>query len=176
MRVSFLYKGVLVAATLCVAPAALPASPNGGQPDPRAVAVNTGASPNATSALLEQIRSDATSVENGADQLRELLRETSTANWEGDAFLLVHISDRVNEMNKHLFYLREHEAEASSLQQKIIEGVEAPAIELADTTQDAANTLKNNEAAVYMSDLASLAKDIYDEAGRVDRTVGDLSK
>jgi hypothetical protein len=122
------------------------------------------------------MRSDATSVENGADQLRELLRETSTANWEGDAFLLVHISDRVNEMNKHLFYLREHEAEASPLQQKIIEGVEAPAIELADTTQDAANTLKNNEAAVYMSDLASLAKDIYDEAGRVDRTVGDLSK
>ena len=35
MRINLLYKGVLVAATLCVAPAALPASSRASQPGAR---------------------------------------------------------------------------------------------------------------------------------------------
>jgi hypothetical protein len=176
MRINFLYKGVLVAATLCVAPAALLASPRAGQPDTRAVAVNKGAPPNVTSSLLEQIRTEAISVEDNAEQLQMLVRDGSVTAWEGDASLLNNVRDDVNKMNKTLSYLRAHQAEASPLQQKIIDRVAPPALELADTTQGAIVTLNNNEANVYMSNLAGLANDIDKEARRVDQTVGDLDK
>jgi methyl-accepting chemotaxis protein len=176
MPIDFLYKGVLVAATLCVVPAALPASPKAGQPGARSVAANTAASPKVTSSLLEQIRIEAISVENNADQLQMLVRDGSLTGREDGAPLLEDIGDHVNEMNKLLSYLRVHQAEASPLQQKIIEQVAAPSLELAGTTQCAVVTLNNNEAHLYLSDLAGLANDMFKEASRVDQTVGNLDK
>jgi hypothetical protein len=79
-------------------------------------------------------------------------------------------------MNKLLYNVRVHQAEASPLQEEIIDRVAPPALELAGTTEVAIDTLKNNEAAPYMSNLAGLANAIYKEASRVDQAVGDLNK
>jgi hypothetical protein len=116
------------------------------------------------------------SLENSADQLQTLAREGYIANWEGAAILLGDMCDHVNKMNNLVSYLRVHQAEASPLQQEIISRVAPSALELASTTQAAFDALRNNEAAIYMSDLAGLANDMYKEASRVDQTVGDLNK
>ena len=176
MRASFLYKGVLVAAMLCVVPAALPASPKGGQPHGRTVTADAGISPSETSSLLGQIRNEAVSLKNSADHLQVLAREGTLVGWEGDALTLGDMCDHVNKMNTLVSYLRIHQAEASPLQQEIVNRVAPAALELAGTTQAAIDAVRNNEAAIYMSDLAGLANAMYEEASRVDQTVGDLHK
>jgi hypothetical protein len=176
MRNSFLYKGVLVATGLCVVPAALAASPKGGDPGGRTAAVTPGTSPKETSALLEQMRIDAMSVENDAGQLEMLVREGYFNTKQDDAPLLDNVRDEVNQMNKLLSSLRVHEAEASPVQHEIIKRVAAPAIEMAGTTELAIDTLNNDAAHLYMSDLPGLANAIYQEASRVDQTVGELDK
>lgn len=176
MRINFVCKGALVAAMFCLAPTALLASPKAGQPGARAAESNKGASPNEISFALEQIRIEAISVENNADQLQTLLRGGSLNDWEADAGPLDRVRGHVNELNKLLTNLREHEAEASPLQRTIIEQIASPSVELADTTQDAIVTLQNNETQVYMTDLDGLVNDIHEEASRVDQPVGDLHK
>jgi len=175
MQVNSLYKGVLVAVTLCVAPAALPASSKAASPDSRTVAVGPAASPDISSHL-EQMRIDAVSIENEADQLQMLMRQVAMYPQQGDAPLLSNVREDVNQMNRVLFYLREHQAEASPLQQRIIQRVAAPAVELAGTTDLAIETLNNNETHLYTSDLPGLADAMFKEASRVDQTVGDLDK
>jgi hypothetical protein len=176
MRNSFLYKGVLVAAALCMAAAALAKSPNGGDPGGRTVAVTPGAFPKETSARLEQMRMEAMSVENNAGQLEMLVREGFMNSKLDDAPLLDSVRDDVNQMNKLLSSVRVHEAEASPVQREIIERVAAPVVELADTTSHAIGTLNNDATHLYLSDLPGLANAIYNEASRVDHTVGELDK
>ena len=174
MKISFLSKGVLIAAALCLAPAALPASPKpAGQ---GVVAVNPQASPGDTASLLEQVRVEALSIKNNADQLQMLLRESTQDFWEGDAALLEDVRDQVNKLNKLVYDVRVHQAEASPLQQEVIARVTPSVIELVGTTQDALTTLNNNQSRVYMSDLPNLANDIYTEASRVAQTVGEFDK
>jgi hypothetical protein len=175
MRINCLYKGALVAVTLCVAPAALPASPKAGQPDAPAVAGNTGASPDVSSHL-EQMRIDATSVENEVGQLQMLVRGGFLSSEVDAAGFVDNVRDQVNEMNELLYYLRVHQAEASPLQQKIIRQVAAPTLELAGATEGAIDTMNNNRTHLLMSDFPGLANAIYNEASRVDQTVGDLDK
>jgi hypothetical protein len=86
------------------------------------------------------------------------------------------VADSVNAMNHTLARLRSEETEASPLQQKIIGQVTSPALELASTTQDAILTLNDTQSHVYMSNLPALANDMYNEASRVDQTVGNLDK
>jgi hypothetical protein len=176
MRINFLCKAVVLAATLCVAPAALPKSPKAGASGGSAVTANTAVSPKVSTQLLEQIRIDAWSVEDNADQLQMLLREGSVTDKQDEAPLLDSVRDDVNQMNKLLSYLRVHQAEASPLQQQIIEQVAAPAIELADTTSRAIDVLDNDATHLSMSDLPGLAGALYNEASRVDQTVGDFDK
>jgi len=177
MRNSFLYKGVLVATALCVVPAALAKSPKGGgDPGGRTAAVTRGTSPKETSALLEQMRIDAMSVENDAGQLEMLVREGYFNTKQDDAPLLDNVRDEVNQMNRLLSSLRAHKAEASPLQQAIIERVAAPAIEMAGTTELAIDTVNNDGTHLYTSDLPGLADSIYQEASRVDQTVAELDK
>jgi hypothetical protein len=176
MRINFLCKAVVLAATLCVAPAALPKSPKAGASGGSAVAANTAVSPKVSAQLLEQIRIDAWSVEDNADQLQMLLREGSATDKQDGAPLVDDMRDHVNQMNKLLSYLRVHQAEASPLQKQIIEQVAAPAIELADTTSRAIDVLNNDGTHLSMSDLPGLADAIYNEASRVDQTVEDFDK
>lgn len=175
MRINFLYQGVVLAATLCVAPAALLASPKGGPSGDRAVTANTGVSPKVSSQL-EQIQIDAVSVERNAGRLQALLRGGFLNTKQDDAPLVENVREHVNEMNKHLSYLRVHQAEASPLQQRIIEQVAYPAIELADTTSGAIDVLNNDATHLYMSDLPGWVNAIYNEASRVNQTVGDFDK
>ena len=174
MRVSSLSKGALVAAALCLAGAALPASLLAG--GPKVMDVSPTAFQAEASSLLGQIRQTAIGVKNDADQLQMLTRQGYEAGWEGDSSLLEDIRDQVNEMNKLLRDLRVHQAEASPAQQEIIERVTAPTLELAGATQGAIVTLNNNESHVYMTNLPTVANDIYDEASRVAQTVGNFDK
>jgi len=176
MQINLLYKGVVVAAMLCAAPAALPASPKGGPSGDRGAAANTVVSPKVSSQLLEQIRDEAVSIEENADQLQTLLRAGFLNTKQSDAPVVDDMRDYVNKMNKHLSYLRVHEREASPLQQQIIEQVAAPTVELADTVSRAIEVLNEDAAHPTMSELPDLANDIFNEASRVDRTVGEFDK
>jgi gas vesicle protein len=170
MRINFLYKGVLVAATLCVAPAALPAAPKASQPGTRAMESSKGAMPTTASNLLRQIQIDALSVQVSADQLRSRLGSPFLNDWESDADLLQRVRDQVNEMDKLLSQLRENQAEASPWQQKAIERIALRAAELTNSTEDAIVTLNNCQAYPYFSNLPGLAGDIYNEASQIRRT------
>ena len=175
MRIHFVVLGALVAASLGVAPAMSLASAKASPPDTGTATFSPPGAPNNISDLLQEIHSQAVRVRYQADQLQMLVRNP-LANWQDDGLILENVRGHVNQMNKLVSYLRMHEAEASPLQRKIIAQVAAPSLELADNTQDAIVTLKNHEAAVYMSDLPGLADDMYKEAGRIDRTVGNLDK
>ena len=170
MKISFLSKGILVAAALCMVPAALPASPKGaGQ---GVVTVNPEASPGDAASLLDQIRSEALRVKYNADQLQGLVREGNLISWRHDDYLLEDVRDQVNELNMLLYNLRVDQAEASPVQQEIIARIAPPALELVGATHDALVTLDSNKSHVSMSDLPSLADEIYQEASRVAQTLG----
>lgn len=173
MRINILSKGALVAAALFLAAVTLPASLEAG--GPKVMDVSPAASARETSALLEQIRQEAMSVKNDADQLQMLTRN-SQIGWEGDASLLEDVRDQVIEMNKLLYDLRVHQAGDSSLQQEIIARIAPPALELAGTTQGAIVTLNNSESHIFMSNLPTLTSDIYNEASRVAQTLGNFDK
>jgi TolA-binding protein len=170
MRKEYLRSAVLIAATLIVAPAAMWASPKAGG------SVTPSGEPNDVSLLLEKMRSDAYNVKNQADQLEALLRNGPLNSWQTDATLLTDMADGVNEMNHTLARLRSEESEASPLQQKIIDRVTLSSIELAGTTQAAITTLNDTKSYVYMSSLSALADQMYNEANRVNQTVGNLDK
>jgi hypothetical protein len=175
MRINFLYKGVLVASALCLAPAALPASPKANQPGPLA-SVNEGAFPGDTGLLLQGIQTDALDVKNNADQLRALLRGGPLNDWQSDGYLLSEIREDVNEMNKQFSQLRTQKAEISLSEQKVIHRTASTAVNLADTTEEALVTLNHNQSHVYMTDLGGLANDMYNQAGLIEQVVGNLQK
>ena len=172
MRINLLYKSVLLAATLCVAPAALPASPRASQPGTRAMESSKGAMPINASNLLRQVQIDALSVRDNADQLRLRVFEN---DWESDGGLLDRVRDRVNEMDKLLSQLRENQAEAPPWQQKEIERIAPSVVNLTDTTQEAIVSLNNNQGRLYFSNLPGLAGDIYSQARQIVRATQTLS-
>jgi hypothetical protein len=175
MRINFLYKGILVASALCLAPAALPASPKANQPGPLA-SVNEGAFPGDTELLLQGIQTNALNVKNNADQLRALLRDGPLNDWRIDGDLLESARDDVNEMNKLFFQLRADDGKSSPWQQKVIDRIASTAVNLADTTEQAVVTLNHNQSYVYTTDLGGLANDMYNQAGLIEQVVGNLQK
>jgi hypothetical protein len=175
MRNNLLVKGVLVAAALCVAPAALPASPGASQPSARATEWSKGGMPINATNLLQQVHIDALRVRDNADKLRLRVGDPSiNSELEGD--LLDRVRDRVNEMVKVLSQLRENQAEAPPRQQKEIERIAPSVVNLTDTTQEAIVSLNNNQGHPYFSNLAGLAGDIYDRASQIARTTGDFEQ
>ncbi len=175
MRFNFVSKGALVAAVVCFAPAALLASPKAFQTSAPATFANMDASPEVSSNL-DQMRMEAIRVENNAGQIQELLRDPYQTGWQGDANLLSSVADDVNDMNDMLYRLRTNEAEASPLQENVIEHIAPASVELAGTTTDAIVTLNNHQSDVALTDLNGLTNAIYQEAKRVDQTVGDFEK
>jgi hypothetical protein len=176
MRINFLYKGVMVAATLSVAPVALLASPRASQPGARTAGCKEGAFANDASSLLQQVRNDALRVRNNADQLEARLRDPDLNDWESDGELLDRVRDRVNEMDKLLSQLRTNQSEALPWQQQAIERIVPSVVNLTDTTQDAIVTLNNNQAHIYASNLGGLADHMYDEAKQIDHAIGNFEK
>lgn len=175
MRMNFARKGALVAAALCLAPGALLASPKASQLGPQA-AVNQGASPNDTGLLLLRIQTDALEVENNADQLQSVLRAPFLNDWQMDAEYLEDAGADVNEMNKLFFRLRADERTASPWQQRAIDRIASTAVNLADTTQAAVDTLHNNQSHVYATDLDALAQDMFKQASLIEQAAGNLQK
>jgi hypothetical protein len=176
MRINVLYKGVLVAVTLCVAPAALPAAPRAGQPGADRVESGKGAFAINASNLLQEVQIDAFRVRDNAEQLQEQLRIPSQNDWMSDGDLLERVRDRVNEMDKLLSQLRENQAAASPWQQKAIERIAPSVVNLTDTTQAAIVTLNDNHGRVGLSDLPGLARDISDRASQIVRATGDFER
>lgn len=176
MRTNFLYKGALLAVTLCIAPAALPASSSASQPGARTAESSKGAFPINASNLLQQVQSDALSVRNNADQLEARLRAPFENDWESDGDLLERVRDRVNEMDKLLYQLRENQAEASPWQREAIERIAPSVVNLTGTAEAAIVSLSDNQGHPYFSNLAGLAGDIYDRASQIARTAGDFEQ
>jgi hypothetical protein len=175
MRINFFYKGVLLAATLCVAPAALPASSSASQPGASTAESSKGAFPISASNLLQRLQVDALRVQDSADLLRLRGGEPSS-DWESDGYLLERVRDRVNEMDNLLSQLRGNQAEASPWQQKAIERIAPSVVNLTDTTQAAIVALNNNQGHPYFSNLVGLAGDIYDRASQIARTTGGFEQ
>lgn len=175
MRMNFLCKGVLVAAVLCLVPTALPATPGANKPA-RQPAVIKGYCSSETMLLLDRIQIDALEVQKKADQLRELLRAPELNDWRADAEYLQDASVDVNEMNKLFLQLRTGRTDAPLSEQKVIERIASTGVNLADTTQQALNTLRNNESRVYATDLDALAQDMFNQAGPIAQTAGRIQK
>ena len=178
MRINMLYKGILVAATLCVAPAAFPASPNGGRPHMRNVVSGNGNYGNQASNLLQHIKADARQVKNDADQLQALTRQPFLADWHSDAGQLRGIRAQVNDMDKLLSELRANQTEALPWQQEAIDAIEPTLAELTNTTQTAIVSLNGDmeQAQIYYSNMFGLARDMYNQARRIDKTIGNSQK
>ncbi len=175
MRSNLGYKGVLLTAALCLAPASLLALPKANQPAALGV-VNKGAAPGATGVLLQQIQANAFKVEKNAEQLETLLNEPFLSDWQADGGYLDRIRAHVNELNKLAFQLRSGEARDSALQKNVIERIEPTAVDLADTTQDAIVTLNHNQGRVFATNLEGLASDICTQATAIRRTVTEYEK
>jgi hypothetical protein len=178
MRINMLYKGILVAATLCVAPAAFSAPPDGGLPDTRSAVSGTGTFGSDASNLLHEIQVDARSVKNDADQLQALARQPFVVDWHSDAGQLISIRDQVNHMDELLSNLRAHESEVLPWQQETIDAIEPTLARLTNTTQTAIVSLNGDEeqAQIYYSNMFGLARDMYDQARHIDKTIVNLQK
>lgn len=178
MRINFLYKGILVAATLCVAPAAFPASPNGNPPRVRSVASGNGTYASDASNLLQQVQADALRAEYYADELRTITREPFVTEWHEHCSELRRIRTHVNDMDKLLSQLRANESEALPWQQKAIEGIAPAAVNLTDTTQTAIVSLNGNmeQAEIYYSNMHGLARDMSNQATLIRHAIGSFEK
>lgn len=177
MRINFLYKGVLVAAALCVAPAVLATSARAGQPAASTVNSN-GAFANDAATSLEKMQTDAIRVKEEADTLQALSREPYVGNslWRDDGDLLNRVRQRVNDMANLLGQLRVNEAEASRREQRTIDRITPAILELADATQAAIVSLNQNQDQIYFSNLADLSGAMYNEATQVSQVVGNFEK
>jgi hypothetical protein len=176
MRINFLCKGVLAAATLCVAPAALPAAPRASQPGTGTLKPGKEAFASNASSLLQQVQNDALRVRNNADQLEARLREPFLNDWESDGSLLERMRTRVNAMDKLLLQLRTNRSEALPWQQQAIDRIAPSVVNLSDTTQDAILSLNNNQGHIYASNLGGLADHMYEEAKLIEQAIGNFEK
>lgn len=176
MRINMLYKSILVAATLCVAPAAFSGSPNGSPPRVRSVVTGKGIFGNDASNLLQQIRADALGVKNDADELRAFTRTPFLIDWISDGGQLTNIRGRVNDMDKLLVQLRENQSEALPWQQQAIDRIAPTVVNLTDTTEAAIVSFNQYQNEVFYSDVPGLAADMYDQARLIDKTLGNFGK
>jgi hypothetical protein len=176
MRVNVLYQGILVAATLCVAPAALPASPRAGKATAGTVESGKGAFPFDASNLLQQVQIDALRVRANADQLQARLRGPFESSWEDNGVLLQRVAARVNNMDKLLSELRVNRSEALPWQQQAIDRIAPSVVNLTDMTEDAIVRLNSNPEHVYFSDLEGLAGDMYNEGKFIAQVIGNFEK
>jgi hypothetical protein len=178
MRINLLYKGILVAATLCVAPAVFPASPDGSPPDTRSVVSGTGTFGSDASNLLQQIQVDARGVKNDADRLQALTRQPFVVDWHSDAGQLRSIRAQVNHMDKLLSRLRANESEVLPWQQETIDAIEPTLARLTNTTQAAIVSLNGDmeQAQIYYSNMYDFAHDMYNQARQIDKTIVNSRK
>jgi hypothetical protein len=176
MRINFLYKGILVAATLCVAPAALPASAGASQPGVPTAGSRKGAFADHASDLLQQIQADALRVKDDADLLRALTREPFFVDWQADSGQLISILARVNDMDKMLSQLRANQSGVLPWQQKAIDGIRPTVVNLTNTAQAAIVSLNENQGQIYYSDVRGLAGDMYNQARLIGHVIEDFEK
>jgi len=176
MRINFLYKGALLAATLCVAPAAFPASPNGSPARVRSVASGNGAYASEASNLLKQIQADAFRAEFHAATLAAISREPFVTEWHEHSSQLRRIRTRVNDMDKLLSQLRANESEVLPWQQKAVDAIAPSLANLSDTTQTAIVSLNGNmeQAQIYYSNMNGLAHDMYNQARQIEQGLGNF--
>lgn len=177
MKINFPRKGVLLVATLFLAPVMLPAAPAAALPGGH----TTGSSgdvyaANNASNLLEQIRTDAYKVQNHAGQLQAFMRAAILYDRTADGSMLDRVRARVNEMDKLLFQLRTNAAEVSPWQQEAIARIAPTAVNLTDTTQDAIQSFNRNADHIFTSHLAQLANDMHTDANRINQAIGDFEQ
>jgi hypothetical protein len=176
MRINFLFKGVLVAATLCVAPAALPASPRASRAGVGSAQSSKGAFANSASNLLQQIQTEALRVKSDASQLQAYTREPFESDWQMDGDVLNRASVHVNAMGRLLHQLRVNQGAALPWQQQAIERIAPTVVNLADTTQDAIVTLNNSRGRIQFSNLEGLADDMYKDASLIGQVIANFEK
>jgi len=176
MRVSLWYKGVLLAAALCVAPAAFPASPNGSVPrTPSVMSGDENFTKNASN-MLERIQEDAVMVKDGADQLEAFTRTPFLIDWQSDGGELSSIRARVNDMDKELSQLRSDQSEALPWQRQAIDRIAPTVMNLTNTAQAAIVSLNQYQDNVFYSDVRGLAQDMSHQARLIDQTIGNNAK
>lgn len=176
MQINSLCKGVLTAAALCMLPAVLAASPKANRTGVNAAQPGTGAFANDASSLLQEVRVDALRVKDRADRLEALVGEPFLTDWQIDGDQLEQMRARVNNMDNVLFQLRTHESNAKPWQQKAIDRIAPTVVNLTNTTQAAIVSLNNNQGRIAFSNLEGLARDMYNQASLISKTIGDFEE
>jgi hypothetical protein len=121
---------------------------------------------------------DARGVKDDADRLQALTRQPFVVDWHSDAGQLRGIRTQVNEMDKLLSRLRANQTEALPWQQEAIDAIEPTLADLTNTAQTAITSLNGNmeQAQIYYSNMFGLAHDMYNQARRIDKTIGNSQK
>ncbi|HXX22346.1 MAG TPA: hypothetical protein VEO19_04265 [Terriglobia bacterium] len=120
--------------------------------------------------LLNRLHENAYRVRDEADQLEAYNREPSLISWHIEADTLMRMRDRINHMDQILHQLRSMEGMLPQIQQAEINKAAPAMVELTDTTQTAIKFLNKNEDGLWVPQYATYAKEMYTEAGRVERS------
>lgn len=121
------------------------------------------------SGLLAQFHQDAYGVRDSADTLEEYNREPFLIDWQADGVTLDSIRDQVNRMDQILCRLRTIERVLPPEQQAEINKITPATLELTDTAQAAIHYLDRNEDRLFLPSYAAYAREMYSEAGRIER-------
>ena len=120
--------------------------------------------------LLNRMHNDARWVRDEADQLEAYNRQPFQISWQIDAVTLMRMRKRINHMDQILYRLRSMEGMLPQIQQAEINKAAPAMVELTDTTQTAIKFLNKNEDGLWVPQYATYAKEMYTEAGRVERS------
>jgi len=123
----------------------------------------------AASQMLSQLHDEADQVRDSADLLEAYNREPSGIDWRIQADTLETMRDQINQMDQIMYRLRNMEGKLPQDEKAAINRIAPAVVELTDTTQTAITFLNNNELLTWLPKYQAYAREMYSEAGRVER-------
>ena len=118
---------------------------------------------------LSTIHDDAYEVREGADHLRFYNHAAYLSGWEIDRYNLENMRDDINQMGETLYRLRSEEGVLPRNEDREINRIAPPMMELTDTTQAAIVFLNSHHDALWMPQYRAYLSEMYTEANRIER-------
>lgn len=172
MRSSLMLKVVGFLAALSLTSAAFAATPPASKCGPPTPEPQTWNFSKEASCLLSQLHEDAYQVRDSADSLEALDRERglSSIDWQIDAVTLDSMGDQINKMDQILSRLQTIEKVLPPEQRTEINETAPAVMELTDSADAAIDYLKTNHDRLFLPPYTAYAREMYSEAGRIERS------
>jgi hypothetical protein len=169
MQRNFWRKFIECSLSVIIAPVILAAAAPAGTAATSSANSNSYEYANEATHFLNQMRTDAIQLRESAENLEAQNRDN--LDWRSDAYLVNRMSNRIGQMDRIMFSLRNIHDETNPWQQRTITRIAPQVAVLTNTMNGTLNYLTHHHDRLWTTDWQGYAHDLYSSANHLTRTL-----